>query len=124
MGTLQGMTTPAKLKFTIYQGATFRRPLRWLNPDKTPIDLTGCAARMQVREDIDAPAVLLELSTDNGRIALGGTAGTVELLVDAVTTAAIAWESGVWDLEIAHPGGDVTRLAEGPISVRREVTRG
>ena len=124
MGTLQGMTTPAKLKFTIYQGATFRRPLRWLNPDKTPIDLTGCAARMQVREDIDAPTVLLELSTDNGRIALGGTAGTVELLVDAVTTAAIAWESGVWDLEIAHPGGDVTRLAEGSISVRREVTRG
>ena len=118
------MTTPAKLKFTIYQGATFRRRLSWRTVSGAPINLTGCTARMQVREDIDAPAVLLELSTDNGRIVLGGTAGTVDLLVDAVTTAAIAWESGVWDLEIAHPGGDVTRLAEGGIGVRREVTRG
>ncbi len=122
-GTLQGMTKPAKLNFTIYQGATFRRRLRWLNPDKTPIDLTGCTARMQVREEIESTAALLELTTDNGRIALGGTAGTVDLLVDASTTAAIAWTGGVFDLEIVHPSGEVTRLAEGSCCVSPEVTR-
>ena len=122
-GTLQGMTKPAKLNFTIYQGATFRRRLRWLNPDKTSIDLTGCTARMQVREEIESTAALLELTTDNGRIALGGTAGTVDLLVDASTTAAIAWTGGVFDLEIVHPSDEVTRLAQGSCCVSPEVTR-
>ncbi len=122
-GTLRGMTKPAELKFTIYQGATFRRRLRWLNPDKTPIDLTGCTARMQVREEVESTAALLELTTENGRIALGGTAGTVNLLIDAGTTAAITWSGGVHDLEIVHPSGEVTRLAEGSCCVSPEVTR-
>ena len=88
------MTKPAKLQLKIYQGATFRRRLRWLSPDKMPIDLTGCTARMQVREEVESTAALLELSTENGRIALGGTAGTVDLLIDAGTTAAITWSGG------------------------------
>ncbi|SOE35305.1 hypothetical protein [Delftia acidovorans] len=117
------MTKPATLKLQIYQGATFRRRLRWLNPDKTPIDLTGCTARMQVREEVESTAVLLELTTENDRLVLGGTAGTVDLLVDASTTATITWSSGVHDLEIVHPGGEVTRLAEGSCCVSPEVTR-
>jgi hypothetical protein len=117
------MTKPANLKLQIYQGATFRKRLRWLNPGQTPIDLTGCAGRMQVREEVESTAVLLELTTENGRIVLGGTAGTVELLVDADTTTAITWDGGAWDLEIVHPGGEVTRLAQGSLCVSPEVTR-
>ncbi len=92
--------------------------------DFAPIDLTGCTARMQVRADVESPLVLIELSTLNGRIVLGGAAGTVDLGIAATDTAAMAWTSGVWDLEITHPGGDVSRLAEGSISVSPEVTRG
>ena len=121
------MTTPAKLKFTIYQGATFRKRLRWTNkPAGTPLDLTGCKARMQARAEIDSTDVLLELTTENGGITLGGTAGTIDLYVGATATAAITWEGGVFDLEIIHPGAlpdDVTRLAQGTISVSPEVTR-
>lgn len=116
------MTKPAKLKLTIYQGATFRRRLCWRNPDKSPIDLTGCKARMQVCEAVDAPVVLLELTTENSRISLGGVDGTVDLLVDADSTAAINWDSGIFDLEIVHPGNEVTRLAEGSCYVSPEVT--
>ena len=119
------MTKPAKLKFTIYQGATFRKRLLWRAPDslKTPIDLTGCTARMQVRADVEAPVALLSLTTENGGITLGGAAGTVDLFVSDMDTAAATWDGGVWDLEIVHPGGEVKRLAEGSISVSPEVTR-
>lgn len=121
------MTTPAKLKFTIYQGATFRRRLRWsVKGTGVPIDLTGCTARMQVRVEKESPTALLTLTTENGGISLGGAAGTVELYVGATATAAITWDGGVFDLEIIHPGAlpdDVTRLAEGSISVSPEVTR-
>ena len=117
------MTKPAKLKLQIYQGATFQHRLRWRTSGGTPIDLTGCMARMQVRSDIESPVVLLSLTTESGGITLGGTAGTIDLLVSDEDTSAITWDGGVWDLEIAHPGGTVTRLAEGSISVSPEVTR-
>lgn len=119
------MTKPAKLKFTIYQGATFRKRLTWSGPTvpHTPIDLTGCTARMQVRSEVESPAVLLSLTTENGGIALGGALGTVDLYISDEDTGAITWETGVWDLEIVHPGGEVTRLAQGSVGVSPEVTR-
>ena len=118
------MTTPAKLKLKIIQGATFRRSLVWLAPDKTtPIDLTGCMARMQVRSEIESAAVLLELTTGNGGIAIDGPAGKLTLYISPADTASATWESGVWDLEVEHPSGDVTRLVQGSISVSPEVTR-
>lgn len=119
------MTTPAKLKLKIIQGATFRRLLVWLAPDKiTPIDLSGCTARMQVRSEVESPTVLLELTTENGGIVIDGPAGKLILHLPPAATTAISWESGVWDLEVVHPNGDVTRLAQGSISVSPEVTRG
>lgn len=117
------MTTPAKLKFTIYQGATFRKRLTWRAPDGTPIDLSGCTARMQVRAEVESPTVLLSLTTENGGLTLGGVAGTVELYVSDEDTGTITWDAGVWDLEVVHPSGEVTRLAQGYVAVSPEVTR-
>ncbi len=141
------MSKPAKLKLTIYQGATFRKRLRWsaypypveriggvlinkntglpADPaDLQPVDLTGCTARMQVRAEVESPTALLTLTTENGGITLGGATGVVDLLSAESETAAMTWDGGLWDLEVVHPGGDVTRLAEGSISVSPEVTRG
>ena len=117
------MSTPAKSKLSIYQGATFRKRWTFTAPSGAAIDLTGCTARMQVRGKITDAAVLLSLTTENGGIALGGAAGTIDLFVSAVDTAAITWTGGVWDLEIVYAGGDVTRLIGGSVSVSPEVTR-
>ena len=119
------MTKPAKTKLTIYQGATFRKRLTWTGPapTRTPIDLTGCEARMQVRPDIESATVLVELNTTNGGITLGGVVGTVDLYLTDEASAAFTWTSGVWDLEITHPSDEVTRLAYGPVNVSPEVTR-
>lgn len=119
------MTKPAKLKLTIYQGATFRKRLTWTGPapTRTPIDLTGCTARMQVRPDIESATVLVELNTTNGGITLGGVAGTIELFISDEASAAFTWLSGVWDLEIEFASGEVRRLVQGTVSVSPEVTR-
>lgn len=117
------MTTPAKIKLVIYQGATFRKRLTWTTSAGAAIDLTGCTARMDIRAKVDDTAKLLTLTTENDRIVLGDTAGTVDLLIEDEDTTGITWKSGVWDLEIAHPNGDVTRLAYGSVSVSKEVTR-
>lgn len=122
------MPAPTKVPLKIYQGATFFESWAWSTaPDEssayTPVDLTGCTARMQIRAKIEATTPLLTLTTENGGISLGGTAGTIELLIDADDTAALTWTSGVYDLEIVFPGGQVTRLTYGSVTVSPEVTR-
>ena len=140
------MTKPAKIQLQIYQGATFSKRLTWgsypypvaerngvivnlstgrpaPSSDYIAIDLTGWTARMQARRKIDDPDALVNLTTGNGGIFLGGIGGTVDIVMDAVKTSGFDWKNGVWDLELVAPDGSVTRLAEGTISVSPEVTR-
>lgn len=113
-----------KLNLKIDQGATFYKAVTWkTGQPPQAVDLTDCTARMHVRESLDALLVLLDLSTENGRIVLGGPTGAVALVVDATTTAALTWDSGVYDLEIIFPDGTVRRLLAGSVSVSPEVTR-
>ena len=79
---------------------------------------------MQVRAEVESDDVLLSLTNANGGISLGGATGVIDLYVSDEDTGAIDWDGGVWDLEIVHPGGEVTRLAQGSVSVSPEVTRG
>jgi hypothetical protein len=117
-----------KFKIEIAQGATYVWETAWsVSPKKGApfvlVDLTGCTARAQIRSEIDSPEVLLELTTENGRIELGGSAGTIRILIDAVTTAGITWDSGVYDLEVVFADGTVVRRLAGSVSVSKGVTR-
>lgn len=105
------------------QGATFSRVLTWKNSAGTAINLTGYTAEMQIRPTVDASTASLTLSTTNGRIALGGAAGTITLTVQASDMAALAEGQYVHDLELTSSGGAVTRLVMGTFTVRGEVTR-
>ena len=78
---------------------------------------------MSLRTDIEDSSAILSLTTENGRIALGGGAGTITLTVSASDTAALTAGNGVYDLEIVSSGGVVTRLIEGSYTISREVTR-
>ena len=116
----------ATYDFEIEQGATLNKGLVWKSSTGALVNLSGYTARMQLRPSVSSDTVLLELTTENGGITLGGTAGTIDLYVGATATAAINWEGGVFDLEIIHPGAlpdDVTRIVQGTVSVSPEVTR-
>jgi hypothetical protein len=108
---------------TCDQGATFKRTITWTNQARVPYNLTGYTARMQVRSTAASSTIVLELTTANSRITLGGTAGTVNLLVAADVTAALTPGLYVYDLELVSGGGEVTRLIEGNFNVKAEVTR-
>ena len=114
---------PGNLKLTIYQGATFVLPMTWRQTGGLPYDLVGCTARMQVRERVDAPDVLLELTTENGGIVLQAGSPNIVLQMSPAQTAALAWRAGVYDLEVAFPNGYVRRLLERQVVVSPEVTR-
>lgn len=111
---------------TCQQGATFQRQITWTDSARDAYNLTGYTARMQVRANTTSNTVITSLSTSagyDGTITLGGTAGTVDLLISATNTAALTAGQYVYDLELVSGGGVVTRLLEGNFKVTAEVTR-
>jgi len=108
---------------TINQGATFELTITWKDSTGAAINLTGYGARMQVRETYSSTSSIVSLTNGSG-ITLGGSAGTIAIVISATTTAALtAPFSGVYDLELVSAGGVVTRLLQGAATVSPEVTR-
>lgn len=118
------MQEPGRYDMTIYQGATFNRVFTWRvgNP-ATNVNLTGYAARMQLRSKPDSGTVILEATTSNGRITLGGAAGTITLTIPADVTEDLAPNQYAYDIEMVAFDGEVTRLLDGFVTVDAEVTR-
>ena len=123
--------TAAPKDLKIEQGATYRLPFQWCakNPDGSvgaPHDITGWSARMQIREKVASETFLLEATTGNGRIALGGADGRITIVLDAETTMLLAVKKAVYDLELADtelPVPNVYRLLQGSIVIDPNTTR-
>lgn len=113
----------AQYDFTIEQGTTVAKVFTYKDDSNANIDLTGYTARMQARATIDASSPLIDLTTENGGITLGGAAGTVTINISATETAAYTFTTAVYDLELVSAGGVVTRLLKGTITLDKEVTR-
>lgn len=115
-----------KVKLAFLQGEDFTQAFTWKQgpvSTATPVNLTGYTARAQFRATLADSTVLLTLTTENGGIVLGGSAGTITLVVSAAVTAAMTWKAAVFDLEMVAPGGTIRRLMSGTASVSPEVTR-
>jgi hypothetical protein len=118
---------PGQLNHAVVRGATFQRQLTWKTGEEgeeEPVNLTGYTAKMQVRDPQGDPGddLVVELSTENGRIALGGAAGTIDLLISATDTAGIDVGSYAHDLMLTSGGGVVTYLVTGSFDVKQRVT--
>jgi hypothetical protein len=116
-----------KVPFKFYTGETFNRSFIWSTGNSAdtalPVNLTGCTAKLQIRPTAESSEVLLELSTQNSGITLGGITGQIRVYVTDEQTAAFTWIQGVYDLFIYFPdGSSVVRLG-GLVSVGKGVTR-
>ena len=105
------------------QGATLSRTITWTDSARNPYNVTGYTARMHVRTLANAASTLVELTTENSRISLGGTAGTITLTIPATVTANLTPGLYVYDLELVSGSNVVSRLIEGNFKVKAEVTR-
>ena len=113
---------PGLLNLTFSQGATWKLAMTYTDNAGAPINLTGYTARMQARPSYESDTTVLSLTNGTG-LTLGGTAGTINLLVAASATAAIDADQYVYDLEIASASNEVTRVVQGTLIVTPEVTR-
>jgi len=105
----------------IDQGGTWTLSLTY-KINSTLVNLTGFTASMMVRTNYTDDNPLLSLTTANGGIALGGTAGTIIITASAIKTAAIPAGQAVYDLEL-YTGSEVRKLLRGDVTIVPEVTR-
>ena len=117
------MMAAATYDFEIEQGATLNKPFVWKDGTNAAVNLTGYAAKMQVRRSVASDELLMELSTANGGIVINGGEGKVTLTASAAQTSAIDWVKGMYAIELTSPSGVVTRFLTGEVSVSKELVR-
>ncbi len=106
---------------TMDQGAQWTLTVVYDNNNGTPIDLTGYTARMQVRPKFGSDNAVLTLSSPSSGIVITPLTGTLALTATTAQTGDIPGGFYVYDLEISS-GGVVTRLMQGSVTVRDQVT--
>jgi hypothetical protein len=111
----------AKYNLVCEQATTFNFIFS-INNNNVLLDLTGYTGVMTVRPFVGASTTTVVASTANGRMTLGGIAGTVTVLIDATTTGAIGSGRYVYDL-VLTTGSTVTRYLEGKFIVTGAVTQ-
>jgi len=111
-----------KHAFVFEQGTTIERVITWSDLQGVPIDNTGYTAAMQIRKS--HPNAVADLSLGSpADITIGGADGKFIIQVASAVMIALAAGRYVYDFEITSPGGSVTRLLEGSLTVTPEVTR-
>ncbi len=89
----------------------------------SPMDLTSYLGRCMFRQTIGSATAIVDVDHTDGGIVLGTTEGTVELVLTAAQTTALALGAMVFDLEVESSAGVVTRIASGTVVLDKEVTR-
>lgn len=121
------------LSLEIEKNASFTHTVKYLNRDNTPVDLTGCQAKMQIRAARSSTATLIATLASYPK-PLGGpdpwfvgltiaeTDGEIELSLSPSDTASLPVGSYWYDMIVTFPGGEVRRIIEGQVMVDEAVT--
>lgn len=111
---------PGRYNINVYKGTTFSLAPAW-KIDNLPVNITGYTADMQVRATADS-AIIVELSTSNGRAVISGALGQTTLKLTATETAALAAGNYFYDLNLTSPSAVVTKILQGSFVVEESVT--
>lgn len=108
--------------FTLDAGADTTITFVYKDSTGAAINLTGYSAKMELRS---APGgtLGLQLSTVNGKIVLGGAAGTVACTFSDVDSSSLTLPEYSYDVELTDGSTLITRLVQGTITVSPETTQ-
>jgi hypothetical protein len=86
-----------------------------LNPDRTPIDLTGCRAELVLLDATDPTAAPLRFNTESGHVALGGAEGTTAIRLSGEDTGGIAETHSRYRLTFIDAAGNASLFFRGRV---------
>lgn len=94
---------------------------RLSGPQKTPVDLTGCSARLVITGLLETaePPTPLEFTTAGGKITLGGALGTFAIALDETDTADVP-DRALYRFYLTDALGKESLLLRGRLGVLME----
>jgi hypothetical protein len=108
----------ANANLAIYQGDDYVADILVTDDDgTTPADLTGCAARSQIREDFSPASPLI------AEFECVIEASTITIALSHDITSMLTCPKYVWDIQVTDGNGWVTTLLAGQVAVTKEVTK-
>jgi len=105
----------------VKQGDTFRFTPTWKDQNEVAVDLTGATATMTIKTDRDASTNILQLTSGSG-ITLGGSAGTIAIVMTSTQTALFSFTEAIYDVQVTLSTGDLRTILEGNIELIPGVT--
>ena len=98
----------------VFIGCKFDAVVTYQTDAGVAVNLTGYAAKLGVkREHSDADEVLT--LTESSGLTLGGSAGTIDILITAAQTALLSGEY-IYSLTLTAPGSDPEHIVSGRIA--------
>jgi hypothetical protein len=111
--------------WTLEQGTDVNMIFTWTS-NGSPVDLTGYSAHLTVASanaTAQTRTIYLDLTSAAGGLVLGGTAGTIQIVITNTVTSMLFWQgAAAWDLKLTAPSGKVTRLLQGMVLFSPQVT--
>lgn len=113
-----------KVDLVIEKGETYRKLFQLKDSARVPIDLSGYTGRMHIRNKASSTTTILELTTENSRMAITPLEGKVQLYISKTDTSGITeLGNAVYDLELESSSGEVLKMIRGTVSFIEEITR-
>jgi hypothetical protein len=89
-----------------------------------PVPINNLTARMQIREKVNSPTIIYQLTTENGGILFNSMDSTISINIPDEVTSTFTFNSSVYSLEFEDTvTGQVVPFAKGSMILDREVTR-
>ena len=106
-----------KANLVIDQGSTFTATIDLTDPAGNVFNLTGYTVAAQMRKNYTSSSAVTFVASHSA-----GT-GKIDLSLSATTTNTLSPGRYLYDVEITSPGGGVTRVVEGIVTVTPGITR-
>jgi hypothetical protein len=114
------MTAVPQFPRTIVIGDTDTLTITMQNSSAVPTSVAGSTFAMMVKA---TPADSVAVLTYTCAVVGDGTAGQFTCTASATLTAALSPQVGVYDVQQTAPGGVVSTIVGGPVSIVQDVTR-
>ena len=104
------------------QNTTFTFTVVYKDNDDNPINLTGCSAKMQVRDTKGGSKLAFSLTSPIGGITIDGPNGKVTVKMTPTQTNKLFYPKSSYDIMLTDTNLNKTKLLEGFMTLSRSVT--
>jgi hypothetical protein len=108
--------------FEVDQNTTFTFTIEYEDPTGNPINLTGCTAKMQVRDSKGGQKLAFTLTSPSGGITIDPLDGKLTIKMTPTQTSKLFYPKSEYDLMLTDINLNKTKLLEGFLTLSRSVT--